>query len=184
MSDPERRPKRYGLPVAAYALEFKHEDGTWPIKLTLRGRTRMDGTFVPGGSKREVEIIRKRRTMALLVNPVDGAAVFAGEAYCSPFDGYDFEVGRQTALFDLLRALPKERGKVKVHLGRQVMAAYLTRPGALPWALDRQGKLRPWVLAAARAARRASAGDVLARVHALAEMVTEALVDHDAATPA
>lgn len=179
MSDPDRLPKRYGLTVGAYALEFKHEEGAWPIELTLRVK----------GRKQKQEVIRKRRTIAQLINPatdtMSGPAetvVAEGEAYCSPSDGYDFEVGRQTAIFDLLRSLPKEHGKNKVHLGRQVMAAYLTRPRALPWALDRQGKLRPWVLADARVARRE--GDAMARIHVLSEIVAEALVEQGSATPA
>lgn len=153
----EQRPPRYGLVVGPYALEFKHEEGAWPIELTLRVQ----------GRKQLQEIVRTRRTVALLVKadarrPIAGGVydeeIARGEAYCSPNDGFDYEVGRQTALYDLVRALPQEPKKAKTHLGRQLLAAYLNRPGALPWALDAEGKLVPEILAHGRAMRAAGNG--------------------------
>lgn len=154
--EPERSPKRYGLMVGKYALEFKHETGAWPVLLDKK----------INGKRTKIEVIRTRRTLAIVLEPggPDRADLFVaqGEAYCSPHDTYDYEVGRQTALYDLMPKLPKESRAPKMipypaaerQLGRQLMRAYLSRVGALPWVLDEHGHLRPYALTAARLARR------------------------------
>lgn len=144
-ADPARKPKQYGLTVFNYALEFAHETGAWPIELTVKVR----------GRRVKQEVVRKRRTIATLIQlAVPGieaeAVVATGEAYCSPNDTYDREVGRQLALYDLLPGLPKKAGGQRIRLGRALIGAYLQRPGALPWALDKEGHLKPWILLEAR----------------------------------
>lgn len=143
-TDPERPPKRYGLVVQGYALEFKHEIGKWPIELTQKVK----------GRRQKVEVVRTRRTVATLIqlsgHAEHGVEVALGEAYCSPVDTYDREMGRQLALYDLLPGLPKEAGGLRIHLGRQLLRTYLTRPGALPWAVDSHGRPQPEILRIAR----------------------------------
>ena len=116
-------------------LRFHHERGTWFHKLTRRVR----------GRKQQVEITCTRRTVCEVIRsdyPVsrgdelrsDDQVISQGVAYCSPEDNYDAEEGRQHALLEAVRMLPKGS-----HDGRALLAAYRSRPGAKPWVLDRNG---------------------------------------------
>lgn len=145
--------KRYGLTVnanGAYAIEFAHETHEGPTAANSGARG-WDHTICVRG--RTTTVWSTRRTTVRLIQLQDDgseAPVADAAAYCSQSDTYDREIGRQVALFELLRQLPKEAGKDKAHLGRKILAAYCDREGALPWVLDSRGHVDYGALAEAR----------------------------------
>lgn len=149
MTDTLAQPaKRYGLTfstngIERYALEFTHETGVWPQPEWVKSTT-LSG------------IIRRHRTAADLIYCYDdgSTSLYAtGQSYCAPCDTFDREIGRQVALFDLLRNLPSEDGPAPAHIGQRVLRTYCTRPGALPWVLDRRGRIDYAQLRGARLVR-------------------------------
>lgn len=73
-----------------------------------------------------------------------------GESFCSPEDNLDYEIGRQRAVYNMLTRLPKGNTD-----GAALKTAYLSRPGASPWALDRHGHVLLDVLKEHRSGRAA-----------------------------
>lgn len=155
--------KRYGLTVSvdgitSYALDFAHEEhtgeGGWPQAIRRKGIW--------------TEVLSKRRTRAIVLHHDDDGTettVATAEAYCSPDDSFDKEVGRQVALYEVLKALPKEVGR-KVHLGKKLLHAYCTRPNALPWVINAEGRIDYIRLRWART-KRAQLKDGIAQFRAL-----------------
>lgn len=105
-------------------IRFAHETGTWFHKLRMKHR--------------EIEITVTRRTVCEVVLD-DNTLMTQGVAYCSPTNNYDHEIGRQVALFQAMTMLPKGS-----HAGHKLKQAYLTRPGARMWMLDKHGHPLPW----------------------------------------
>mgnify|MGYP001589050355 CR=1 FL=1 len=106
-------------------LEFKHWRGEFN-----RRPFRANGEFITCAHWTELRVFTADETLWA-----------AGDSFCSPEDRLDYEVGRQRAVYSLLTKLPKGcKG------GAELKAAYLTRPGALPWALDKHGHLVPGIL--------------------------------------
>lgn len=101
-------------------IRFAHETGTWFHKLRMKHR--------------EIEIEIKRRTVCTVVEGEREKLVTQGVAYCSPTNNYDHEVGRQVALYQAMTMLPKGS-----HSGYKLKQAYLSRPGARIWMLDKYG---------------------------------------------
>jgi hypothetical protein len=109
---------------AGLVIQFKHEQGTWPQAIYRRGK------------KIEVEV--KRRTVCNILSRIRGVetVLATGEAYCSPTDNFEYELGRQYALNEALRATPRP-------VRCEVMQTYLGRTGAQPWRLTKEGHARP-----------------------------------------
>lgn len=156
--------KRYGLTVSldgimSYALDFAHETHSgegWPQAINRKGK--------------KIEVLCKRRTRAIVLHHDDNGTetvVAEAEAYCSPDDTFDKEIGRQVALMEVLKALPKESGK-KAHLGRKLLHAYCTRPHALGWVINRHGRI-DYTLLQYRRSKRANMKSNLAAMQALAQ---------------
>ena len=108
-----------------HRLEFHHEHGEFN-RLPFRA----NGEFIICHHWTELRVLGST-----------GELLMTSDAFCSPEDRLDYEVGRQRALFNLLQKLPKGSKD-----GTALRAAYLSRPGALPWALDRHGHLLPDIL--------------------------------------
>ena len=106
-------------------LEFHHEHGAFN-----RRPFRANGEFITCAHWTELRVLNTDETLWA-----------TGDAFCSPEDRLDYEIGRQRALYKLLTKLPKGSKD-----GATLKAAYLTRPGALPWTLDREGHLVPGIL--------------------------------------
>ncbi len=120
----ESRLKKLTTP-SGLVIQFKHEKGSWPQAIYRRGK--------------KIEVMVTRRTICTIVKPLpgmDSASGFKGEALCSPSDNFEYELGRQIALFDVLKTAPREARK-------EVMETYLGRPGAKPWRLDKNGHTKP-----------------------------------------
>lgn len=102
-----------------YRLRFHHETGSW-----MRN------------PMRRPKVIITRRCVCEVVTGTKEAPIvaFTDVAYCSPSDNYDAELGRQVALFKVVKALPKGS-----HLGALLISAYLKRKGAKPWQLTKDG---------------------------------------------
>ena len=106
-------------------LEFHHARGEF-----IRRPFRANGDFITCAHWTELRVLNADKTLWA-----------TGDAFCSPEDRLDYEVGRQRAIYTLLTKLPKGSKD-----GAVLKTAYLTRPGALPWALDREGHLIPGLL--------------------------------------
>lgn len=123
----EQRRKELVTP-SGLIISFKHEKGEWPSAIYKRGK--------------KVEIVVKRRTICEITS--EGGLGYAkgsygyGQAYCSPSDNFEYELGRQYALREALKDAPRT-------VRAEVMQTYLGRTGAQGWRLDKAGHAKPMI---------------------------------------
>ncbi len=125
----EVRQRRQLVTPSGLVIQFKHEQGEYPQAIYRRGK--------------KIEVLSTRRTICE-ISSEGGDSFYAkgsygyGQAYCSPSDNFEYELGRQYALRQALVEAPR---KVR----KEVMDAYLDRTGAQPWRLTADGHVRPKV---------------------------------------